>query len=202
MNLRLLCRLFLLALLALLPNNFVRAQDSTPDETVVNPIIVKGSATGAESQPDQTLAVFITTAMRLRGPKFLAYLSSTVQTRPDLAARIVVCALNISRLNLPSTQSQLPLALIDQIVKTAVAAAPESATEIVSAAIRCEPYARTTIVAAAITAAPAQASEIAMAMNQTSSVSMFALASAAAINPVNDGGAGAVNSPEQPPSVP
>jgi hypothetical protein len=41
-----------------------------------------------------------------------------------------------------------------------------------------------------------------MVVNQMPIISVFALATAGAINPVNDGGIGSVNSPEQPPSGP
>jgi len=193
-----------LALAAVLSLNGVIAQQppAAADETIAAPITVHASNCAAQTATDKFLTGFITTAARLEGPKFISCLATAVKRRPELAGKIVVCALNIARLNSHLPGGQLSFATIDQIVKAAVTAAPQSAAAIVKAAIESEPYARAWVIAAAIAAAPGQEAEINAAANGTSSMSMFASAAAAGINPVNNGGLGDVVSPEQPPAGP
>src|SRR5436305_161573 len=173
---------------ALTPLRLALAQASAPTsaDAVAAPIVVKGSST--QISADQFLAGFIATAARLRGGKFIASVTAAVQMRPDLAAKVVTCALNIARLNSHSTNGQIPLPVIDQIVKAAVSAAPQNAVEIVKAAVKSEPYARASIVVAAISAAPDEAAEIQIAATGTSSTSMLASLVIPATNPVNNGG--------------
>ena len=160
------------------------------------PITVRASSSAAA---DQFIAGFITTTVRLEGSKLISCITTTAKLRPDLASKIVVCALNISRLSSHLPGAGLSFAIIDQIVRAAIAGAPESAAAIVKAAIESEPYARESIIAAAIAVAPDQESEINAAANETSPMSMFALRGR--INPVEDRPS-SVNSPEQPPAGP
>jgi len=187
-----------LPLAAILPIRVLCAQQpQAAVEPVVPAIIVKASST--QTNANQFLATFIATAVRLQGAKFIPYVATSAKTRPDLAAKIVVCALNVARLNSHSSNGQLPLATIDQIVRAVVSAAPENAAEIVAPAISSEPYAREAIVVAALAAAPDQATEIYAAAVQPASMSMLLTNTAVSFNPVKDGALGNVNSPEQPP---
>ena len=188
---------------ALLPIRLLCAQDSASvGDSVAPPIIVRASSSTQQVSADQFLAGFITTAARLNGAKFIAAVGTASKVRPDLASKVVVCALNIARLNSHSPAGQLSFSVIDQIIKAAVVAAPQSASDIVRAAISSEPYARASIVAAAVTAAPGKEAEIHVAASESSPMSMFAAASTATLNPVNSGGLGDVSSPEQPPVAP
>lgn len=171
------------------------------NDRIAAPITVRASRDATEKAAGEFLTNFLTTAIRLNGSKFIASLTTAVQLRPDLAPKIVVCALNISRLNLQTTRRRLPLVKIEQIVKAAVSAAPQAAAAIVRAAIESEPYARGAIVAAAISAAPAEAAEIVSAAAQTEPISTFAGA-ALSLNPVDNAGSGNVVSPEKPPAGP
>src|SRR5437588_5792780 len=186
-----------------LPIGPLCAQDSAPvADSIALPIIVRASSSTQHVSADQFLAAFITTAARLNGPKFVAAVGTASKMRPDLASKVVVCALNIARLNSHSPAGQLSFAVIDQIIKAAIVAAPQSASDIVRAAISSEPYARASIVAAAVAAAPGEEAEIHVAASESSPMSIFASAITATLNPVNSGGLGDVNSPEQPPVAP
>jgi hypothetical protein len=175
---------------------------SAPDEAVAVPITVRASNSAAQTRNDEFLAGFISAAVKLQGLKFPARLRTAVTLRPDLAGKIVVCALNIARLNSHLPDGTLSFAAINQIITTAVAAAPQSAADIVKAAIESEPYARAWIVAAAVAAAPDQAARNHAAANENQPMSMLASATAPGFNLVNNGGVGPVNSPEQPPAGP
>jgi len=188
---------------ALLPIRLLCAQDSASvGDSVAPPIIVRASSSTQQVSADQFLAGFITTAARLNGAKFIAAVGTASKVRPDLASKVVVCALNIARLDSHSPAGQLSFSVIDQIIKAAVVAAPQSASDIVRAAISSEPYARASIVAAAVAAAPDEEAAIHLAASASSPMSMFAAAITATLNPVNSGGLGDVSSPEQPPIAP
>ena len=139
---------------------------SAPADQIAPPITVRASssATGAANE---YLTAFISAAARLDGAKFTSCLATAVKLRPDLAGKIVVCALNISRLNAHPLAGRLSVDTIDQIIKATVAAAPEAAVDIVKAAIQSEPYARAYIIAAALAVAPDQEFSIRAALNET-----------------------------------
>jgi hypothetical protein len=192
-----------LALAVVVSFQAVSAQQPGPtDETIAAPIMVRASSSAAQTATDRFLTSFITTAVRLEGLKFFACVTTASTLRPDLAGKIVICSLNLLHLNSNLADGRLSLAVIDQVVKAAVTAAPQSAADIVKAAIESEPYARTGIIAAAVAAAPNQATHIYSAASQSQPMTMFASAAPAALNPVNNGGVGPVNSPEQPPAGP
>jgi hypothetical protein len=190
-----------LALTAALSLNGIAAQQpsSPPDQTIAA-ITVQASHSAAQTAADEFVTGFITTAMRLEGPKFISCVTTAAKLRPDLAARIVVSALNVARLNSHLLGSRLSCTTIDQIVRALVTGAPQSVASVVKAAITSEPYARSCIVAGALAAAPDEESEINAAANETSPMSMFALRGR--INPVEDLPSSNVNSPEQPPPGP
>ena len=180
---------------------------SPPADQMAPPITVRASSSagGAASEfltafistASEFLTAFISTAVRLDGLKFISCLATAVKLRPDLAGKIVVCALNISRLNAHPLAGRLPLGTVDQIIKAAVAASPEAASDIVKAAIQSEPYARASIIAAALAVAPDQESRIRNVVNEMTPVSI--LPSFATLNPKDRAPSDNVNSPEQPP---
>jgi hypothetical protein len=168
---------------------------SPPADQMAPPITVRASSS-APGAAAEFLTTFISTAVRLDGVKFIARLATAVKLRPDLAGKIVVCALNISRLN-AHPLGRLSVDTIDQIIKAAVGAAPEAAADIVKAAIQSEPYARASIIAAALAVAPDQESSIRNVVNEMTPMSI--LPSFATLNPEDNAPSGNVNSPEQPP---
>ena len=170
-----------------------------PTEVVVPPLMVSAASSAAQATPSAFLATFISTAVRLSGPKFISWITTAVKLRPDLAPKIVVAALNIARLNTPSFGGRISATTISQIIAAAVAAAPESASAIVRAAIQSEPYASASIVSAAVATAPDQASNVQTAVSTTTAMSI--LPSVASLNPAEQMPSN-VNSPEQPPSGP
>jgi hypothetical protein len=170
-----------------------------PDETIAA-ITVQASHSAAQTEADEFITGFISTAVRLEGPKFISCVTNATKLRPDLAARIAVSALNIARLNSKLFGGRLSCVTIAQIVRAAVTASPKSAASIVRTAIKSEPYARSCIVAAAVAAAPDEESEIDAAASETPPMSMFA--AGGRINPVEDAPPSNVNSPEQPPAGP
>jgi hypothetical protein len=123
-----------------------------------------------------------------------------VELRADLAGKIVVCSLDIARLNARLYLGRLSFATIGQIIKGAVGAAPETAPGIVKAAIKSEPYARDWIIAAAIATAPDEQPLILSAIGETRPMSI--LATAGRFNPTDNAPFENVNSPEQPPIGP
>jgi hypothetical protein len=184
----------------LLSQQIGNAQDAgaAPSDAVAPTIIVRASA--SDNSAAQFLSGFISTAIRLNGQNLASCVATAVRLRPDLASRIVVCALNIARINAQSITGRLSLDTINQIIKAAVAAAPSVASAIVTAAIESEPYARDSIIAAAVSAAPDQESGIRVAVASSSSIST--IPALVAFNPSEAGPSGSVNSPEQPPSGP
>ena len=172
----------------------------SPDEPIAVAITVKATNSVAQTEADEFLAGFITTAGRLEGQKFISCVTTATKLRPDLAARIAVSALNIAHLNSRLPGGHLSCGTIDQIVKAAVTAAPQNAASIVKAAIKSEPYARSCIVAAAIAAAPEQEAEIEAAANETQTMSI--LPTAGRFNPADNTPFEEVTSPEQPPPGP
>jgi hypothetical protein len=190
-----------LTLVALLSQKVASAQQTAPasDETIAAPITVRASDSAAQSPNDEFLAGFISAAVQLEGPKFLACMMTAASLRPDLAGKIVICALNIARLNSYLPNGTLSFVAINQIIKTVVSAAPQSAADIVEKAIESEPYARASIIAAAVAAVPAEESEINTAATGTQVISFFASVSFNRFNPIENA---EVNSPEQPPVGP
>jgi hypothetical protein len=173
---------------------------AAPTDVIVPSITVQASNSAAQTAADEFLTGFIATAVRLQGPNFISCVATAATLRPDLAGKIVVCALNIARLNSHLPGGRLSCATIGQIIKAAVTAAPESAASIVKAAIGSEPYARSCIVAAAVAAAPGQEVEINAAANEAQPISI--LPTAGRFNPKDNAPFENVNSPEQPPPGP
>ena len=196
---RLLCAFSVLALLLSLHTALAQHPATPPDEPIAIAITVQASNSVAQTEADEFLTGFISTAVRLEGPKRISCITNAVKLRPDLAPRITVCALNIARLN-SNLLGRLSCATIGQIIRAAVIGAPHSAAAIVKAAIQSEPYARDCIIAAALAAAPDEELEINAAVSEISPISMFGWRGR--INPVEDLPASNVNSPEQPPSEP
>ena len=187
-----------LATLSVLLLRVASAEQISPAaaDQIAPPITVRASsnATGAANE---YLTAFISAAVRLDGAKFTSCLATAVKLRPDLAGKIVVCALNISRLNVHPLVGRLPFGTIDQIIKAAVVAAPQATADIVKAAIRSEPYARNYIITAALAVAPDQQSSIRATVNETTPISILGLGGS--LNPMENGLPANVNSPEQPP---
>src|SRR5204862_7037301 len=69
---------------------------SPPADQMAPPITVRASSS-AGGAASEFLTAFISAAVRLDGLKFISCLATAVKLRPDLAGKIVVCALNISR---------------------------------------------------------------------------------------------------------
>jgi hypothetical protein len=171
---------------------------STPVEQNAPPITVRASISAREMAAAEFLTAFIATAVRLGGPEFIAWLATSVKLRADLAGRIVVCSLDISRLNTRPYQGRLSFGTIDRIIKGAVGAAPQTAPNIVKAAIKSEPYARDWIIAAAVAAAPDEQPLILDAAGEIKPMSILPMAGR--FNPADN--FDNVNSPEQPPAGP
>ena len=185
-------------LVALLSLKVGSAQQTAPapEEVVAAPITVRASDSAAQSANDEFLASFISAAIQLEGAKFLTCTTAAASLRPDLAGQIVICALNVARLNSHPANGTLSFATINQIIKTVVAAAPRSAADIVKKAIESEPYAREWIIVAAISAAPDEELEINAAATGTQPTSFFVSVNFTRFNPIENA---EVNSPEQPP---
>ena len=193
-----------LALAAGLSLKVATAQQTAPapDEAIAVPITVRASNSAAQIASDEFLTGFITVAVRFEGPEFASCVATAVTLRPDLAAKIVVSALNISWINGQPPQQTLSCSAISQIVKAAVRAASKNASVVVKAAIKSEPRMRDCIIAAAIAAAPDQEALIRAAVGEMTPMSMLAWWNAGRFNPADNLPLSDVNSPEQPPAGP
>jgi len=190
-----------LALTAVLSLTGNAAEQSAPaEEPISAPITVRASNSVAQIATDEFLTGFITMAVRSIGPKLTSCVATAVKLRPDLAANIAVSALNISRLNVRPAESRLSCAIVYQIVKAAVSAAPKAAPVIAKAAIKSEPHLRECIISAAIAGAPEEESAIRAVVSETEPMSI--LPTAGRFNPADNLPFGNVNSPEQPPVGP
>jgi FecR protein len=156
---------------------------------------VAGAGSAATATPDQFMRALNSLFVRLSAREVCDYVGVAVRLRPDLADRIVVAALSVSRISRSDFKDfkqpvgkQISCEEIDCIIREAIAAHPSAAKEIVNAAVAAAPLLRDCIVAAANLAQPCQEANAFVEPHTPNS-----------INPANDI-PGEVVSPEQPPS--
>lgn len=200
-------------LLALCGSAFLTASAfATPAEEITQAVAVNGISDISVAQPKQFLKAFTAVAFRAQPRELPDYVIAAINLRQDLAPRIVAVAIKAAVKNWEAKPVAL-CAMIDRIIRAAIAANPDAVVSIVKAGASASPEFRHCIVPAAIAAAPSAKEAILQAA--TAKAVPFAFLtfsatdhsgfsySAATLSPANisdPGDSGSVNSPEQPPS--
>jgi hypothetical protein len=143
-------------------------------------IRVAGASSPGTATPDQFMRALNSLFVRSNARQLCDYVGAAVRARPDLADKIVVTALSVSR-------RQISCEDIDCIIRAAIDARPSATREIVSAAVAAAPTLRDCILAAANATQPCQEANAFVEPNILNS-----------INPANTVPQEVV-SPEQPP---
>jgi hypothetical protein len=150
---------------------------------------VAGAGSVRTATPDQFMRALDSLFVRSTPRQVCDYVAAAVTARPDLAERIVVAALTVSRVGSSDFKQpvgkQISCEEIDCIIRAAIAAHPSATREIVSAAVSAAPLLRDCIVAAANAVQPCAEANAFVEPRTLNS-----------INPANDEPV----SPEQPPS--
>ncbi len=164
------------------------------NDDLTRAVRVAGASSLGTATPDQFMRGLNSLFVRSNARAICDYVGTAVRIRPDLADRIVVAALNVSRIGGTDSKDfkqpvgkQISCEDVDCIIREAIAAHPAAAREIVSAALAAAPLLRDCIVAAANVAQPCQEANAFVEPNILNS-----------INPANTVPEEVV-SPEQPP---
>ncbi len=164
------------------------------NDDLTRAVRVAGASSLGTATPDQFMRGLNSLFVRSNARAICDYVGAAVRIRPDLADRIVVAALNVSRIGGTDSKDfkqpvgkQISCEDVDCIIREAIAAHPAAAREIVSAALAAAPLLRDCIVAAANVAQPCQEANAFVEPNILNS-----------INPANTVPEEVV-SPEQPP---
>jgi hypothetical protein len=157
------------------------------------------------------LKAFTAVALRVQPRALPDYVIAATNLRPELAPNIAAVAIKAAVKNLEDKPRAL-CAIIDRIVRAAIAANPDAVITVVRAAASASPQLRQCVVNGAISAAPmakdaivqaalTRAIPFAFLTFNASAQSGFSF-SAPTLNPANisDLGDDVVNSPEQPPT--
>ena len=185
---------------------------ATPAEEITRAVAVHGVSDVSLAQPKQFLKAFTAVALRTQPRELPDYVIAAIDLRPDLSSKIVAIAIKAAVKNWEAKPAAL-CAMIDRIIKAAIAANPDSVVSIVKGGASASPELRHCIVSAAIAAAPHEKDAIVHAATARTLPFAFLTFSAtdnsgfsftpATLSPANIsdlGDNGSVNSPEQPPS--
>jgi len=184
---------------------------ATPADEIVRAVEANGVSDVSQARPRQFVKAFTAVTFRVPPRDLPEYVAGAINLRPELAANVVAVAAKAAVKN-SETKPQLLCALIERIVRAAIAANPDAAVGIAKAAASAAPTLRRCIISAAIDAAPeakdqivegASAKTIPLAFLTFSAADASGFSSwGANLNPANISqvGNGVVNSPEQPPS--
>jgi len=132
------------------------------NDALARAVRVAGASSVETATPEQFLRALNSLFVRSTAQEICEYVGAAVRARPDLAPRIVVAALTVSRVS-PRTDfkdfkqpvgKELSCEQVDCIIRAAIAAHPSAAREIVDAAIAAAPLLRDCIVAAAAQPCP------------------------------------------------
>ena len=185
---------------------------ATPAEEIARAVAANGVVDVSQARPRQFMKAFIAVAFRAHPRDLPQYVNAAINLRPDLAPNTVAVAVKAAVKNW-ETKPEAVCVLIEQIVRAAIAANPDSAASIARAGASAAPTLVRCTINAAIAAAPESKDEIlAVAGANTLSFAFLTFSasttdgisfSAATLNPANisePSEDGAVNSPEQPAS--
>jgi hypothetical protein len=185
---------------------------ASPTEEIVRALTVTGTSDVTQVRPHQFVNAFNAVALRIPVRDLPVYVAAALHLRPSLAPNVVAVAIIAATRNSEAKPEALH-AIIQRIVKVAIAENPELASMIAQAAASVAPELRSSILAAAIAAAPEKRNAIVNAVNartipfafltfSTGDASGFSF-TAATLSPANISdvrGNATVTSPEKPPS--
>jgi hypothetical protein len=186
---------------------------ATPADEITRAVQANGVSDVSQAKPRQFVKAFAAVTLRVQPRELPDYVVGAINLRPDLAPNVVAVAVKAARKNW-ETKPQLLCAMIDRIVRAAIAANPDAAVAIARAGASAAPKSRSCVVNAAVAVAP-QAKDQILAVAGAKSIPLafltfseadangFSSWGGASLNPANFsqvGGDGTVNSPEQPPS--
>jgi hypothetical protein len=185
---------------------------ATPAEEISRAVEANGVSDVSQARARQFVRAFTAVTFRVPPRELPDYVAGAIDLRPDLAPNVVAVAVKAAVKNW-ETKPQLLCALIERIVRAAIAANPDAAVAIAKAGASAAPTLRRCVISAAVDAAPeakdqivegATAKTIPLAFLTFSAADASGFSSwGANLNPANIsqvGGNGVVNSPEQPPS--
>jgi len=160
------------------------------NDVLTRAVSVAGASSVRTATSEQFMRALNSLLVRSNARQVCDYVGAAVAARPDLADRIVVAALSVSRRSdfKQPVGKQLSCEEIDCIIREAIAAHPAATREIVRAAVAAAPMLRDCIVAAANVTQPCQEANAFVEPHTLNS-----------IDPANSV-PGEVVSPEQPPS--
>lgn len=186
---------------------------ATPAEEISQAVAATGVADARAATPKQFLKAFTAVSFRVRSRTLPEYVNAAVSLRPELASNIVAIAIKAAAKQGEDKPNAL-CAIIDRIVRAAIAANPGAVVSVVRAAVSASPQLRQCVVNGAISAAPMAKDAIVRAA--TARALPFAFLSfsindqggfsfvSPTLNPANisELGDSDVNSPEQSPTTP
>jgi hypothetical protein len=185
---------------------------ATPADEITRAVEVNGVSNVSQALPRQFVKAFTAVALRVQPRDLPDYVVGAINLRPDLAPNVVAVAVKAAMKNW-ETKPQLLGAVIERIVRAAIAANPDAAVAIVNAGASAAPSLRHCVISAAIASAPQARDQILeAAMGKTVPLAFLTFSASdgsgfsswgANLNPANIsevGGNSVVTSPEQPPS--
>lgn len=202
-------RILLLAICGLVL--FPVASFATPRDEIVQAVAANTARHISEAQPKQFLKAFTVVALRAQPRDLPAYVIAAINLRQDLTPKVVTVAVKAAVKNCED-RPQIVGAIVQAIVRAAIAASPDAALSIARASASASSDLRLLLVSAAIEAAPEEKDAIIEAASpktvpfaflafSVSGVSGFSF-HADTLSPANiqEPTGGIVTSPEQPPS--
>lgn len=185
---------------------------ANPADEIARAVAANGVSDVSQARPRQFVKAFASVTLRVQPRDLPNYVVGAINLRPDLAPNVVAVAIKAATKNWQA-KPQLLCAMIDRIVRAAVAADPEDVVTIAKAGASAAPASRSCVINAAVAAAPevrdeilagAAAEIIPLAFLTFSASDATAFSSwGANLNPANISQVGdndMVKSPEQPPS--
>ena len=184
---------------------------AAPVDEITRAVNANGVVEVSQARPRRFIKAFTSIALRVQPRNLPDYVIAAINLRPDLARNVVAVAVKATTKNFEGKPEAL-CAMIQRIVRAAIAANPDAAVSIARAGAAAAPTLRRCVVSAAIAAAPQAKDEILEAATTQTLPFAFLTFSAsdsagfsfstATLNPANisDLAEDDVNSPEQPPS--
>jgi hypothetical protein len=185
---------------------------ATPTDEITRAVAANGVSDVSQARPRQFVKAFNAVALRTTPRELPDYVVAAVNLRPDLAPNVVAVAVKAAVKN-SEAKPQMLCAIIDRIVRAAIAVHPESAAPIAKAGASASSEMRRCVLEAAVSAAPDRKAAIVNAVNTRSLPLAFLTFSAgdssgfsftaATLSPANISDLREddnVTSPEQPPA--
>ena len=185
---------------------------ATPTDEITRAVAANGVSDVSQARPRQFVKAFNAVALRTAPRELPDYVVAAVNLRPDLAPNVVAVAIKAAVKNWEAKPERL-CAMIDRIVRAAIAVNPDAAPSIAKAGASASSEMRRCVLEAAVSAAPERKEAIVNAVNARTLPLAFLTFSAgdssgfsftaATLSPANISDLredDTVTSPEQPPA--